>query len=381
MPKSIGAIALAALIVGAACARAYPPPGGERDTQPPRLIATTPAALEVVSGFTGPAVFRFDERLSERNFSETLVVVSPADSTVRVERGRTEVRVSLAGGWRPNRVYRITLLPGVRDLFGNARTEQAEIVFSTGPPVPATAVAGIVQDRITGRPAASAVVRATRRADQVVYTAVGDQSGFFSLRHLPLGAYDVRAFTDQNRNRRHDPAEPADSTEFTLGAPDDTLALVFNVLPRDTTPPRVTAVAVMDSLRLRVTFDDYFDVAEPVADVSAEVHALPDSVRFAGAVRVLQAPLFEAETRAAPQAADTAAAPPRAPPARTTTPLPTRDLVVVLERPLERGTRYTVTVRGATNISGLTGGGTASFETQAPPRPPPPAPPDTAARR
>lgn len=382
---------LAVLFGGIACARAYPPPGGERDTLPPRLIATTPGPLEVVPDFSGPVVFRFDERLSERNFTESLVLVSPLDSTIRVQRGRSEVRVSLDGGWRPDRVYRVTLLPGVRDLFGNAREEAAEIVFSTGPPVAETAVAGIVQDRLTGRAAATPVVRATRRADSVVYTAQGDNTGFFSLRHLPLGTYDVLAFSDQNRNRRRDAAEPLDSAVVSLGTESDTVTIIFNVLAPDTTPPRVTRVELVDSLHVRVTFDDYFDVQEPVQGVTAEVHALPDSTRFAGSVRVLQAPLFEAHRRAAAAlaardtaaavdtagvAGDTArvAAPPAAA-ARERPPLPVRDLVVQLDRALEAGQTYAVTVRGAVNISGLGGGGTATLEVpvrqQAPVRPPP----------
>jgi hypothetical protein len=402
MLKLTNALTLALVLLSAACARAYPPPGGERDVQPPRLIGTTPGPLEVVPGFAGPAVFRFDERLSERGFAESLVIVSPLDSTIRVERGRSEVRVRLDGGWRPDRVYRITLLPGVRDLFGNARTEQAEIVFSTGPPIPETAIAGVVQDRITGRAAPNAVVRAVRRADEVVYTAIGDGTGFFSLRHLPLGAYDVLAFSDQNRNRRRDPVEPVDSTMVTLGAPADTVPVVFNVLPPDTTPPRPTRVEVLDSLRLRVTFDDYFATEAPLLGGTAEVHVLPDSVPFAGATRVLQAPLHEAERREAAAAArqaadtvralaDTAVAPPRTPagvapaPAATRVPLPVRELVVVLDRPLLPGQTYTVTVRGVTNISGLTGGGVARFEVpaarQPPPQIPPPLPPDTSGIR
>jgi hypothetical protein len=193
-----------------------------------------------------------------------------------------------------------------------------------------------------------------------------------------------------------------DSTIVTLGAPADTVPVVFSVLPPDTTPPRPTRVEVLDSLRLRVTFDDYFATEAPLPGGTAEVHVLPDSVSFAGATRVLQAPLHEAERREAAAAArqaadtaralpDTAVAPPRTPagvapaPAAPRVPLPVRELVVVLDRPLLPGQTYTVTVRGVTNISGLTGGGVARFEVpaarQPPPQIPPPLPPDTSGIR
>ncbi|CAN5863703.1 hypothetical protein BH23GEM9_BH23GEM9_10130 [soil metagenome] len=398
MRNLLNAVVLVALVQAVACARVYPPPGGDRDRTPPRLLNTTPGPLEVVPGFQGPAVFRFDERLSERNFSEALVLVSPLDGALRVERSRTEVRVRIDGGWRPDRVYRVVLLPGVRDLFGNTRTEPAEIVFSTGPPVPGTAVAGIVLDRLTGRPPPNTVVNATRRGDTVSYMAIGDTAGFFSLRHLPMGVYDLFAFADQNRNRRRDATEPLDTTTISLGTATDTIAVVFNVLAPDTTAPRVTRAEYMDSLHVRVTFDDFIDVDEPITGAGAEVHVLPDSARYAGGARLLQAPLFDRsrrEAQAAAAAADTAAAdtmgvqrpaiqPPRAVPERAqparpgaapqtpAAPLPTREVVVELDRPLQRGATYTITVDGVANIHGLPGGGVASFET--PPAPPPPPP-------
>jgi hypothetical protein len=401
LSKTLLVMLTAALAAG--CARAYPPPGSEPDRLPPALVSTSPEPLEVVPGYRGPVVFRFDERLSERNFSEALVTVSPLDGAVRLRRAGNEVRVEIDGGWRPDRIYRVVLLPGIRDLFGNVRDEATEIVFSTGPPVPHTAVAGLVIDRLTNRPVQTAVVRAARRGEDVSYTAIGDTAGFFSLRHLPYGVYDVTAFADVNRNRRRDPAEPMDTARVSVSAGADTATVVFNVLPPDTTPPRVVRAEVVDSLHVRVTFDDHFDPAQSMDGATAQVHVLPDSVVHAGAVRILVGTVFERERRAparvaepadtADVRADTVAAPPpaaRPPAARPEAPpLPARELVVQLDRPLTAGS-YTITVAAVVNINGLTGGGTASFEVAPPPpgtpppdgEPPPDrGPPGGAARR
>jgi hypothetical protein len=393
------------LLAGAAalfaCARAYPPPGGEQDRLPPGLVSTAPAPLEVVPGFKGPVVFRFDERISERGFSEALVTVSPLDSTMRVQRARNEIRVEIDGGWRPDRIYRVVLLPGIRDLFGNERDEPTEVVFSTGPPVPNTAIGGIVLDRLTNRVVQRPVVRAVRRGENVAYTAVGDTAGFFSLRHMPMGVYDIVAFADANRNRRHDPAEPLDSAQASLASQADTLTFVFNVLAPDSTPPRVTRAESVDSLRVRVTFDDHFDPAATMTAAVVQLHALPDSALVPAAARIMVATVFEQERRGAPAAApadtaaaDTAAAVRPAAPAQlprpagraaapAAPPLPSRDLVVELDQPLPPGT-YAITISGVVNISGLAGGGTARFEIAAPrvaPEPPPAAPPDSTRRR
>ena len=357
---------LMAAVISVSCARALPPPGGEQDVLPPRLITTEPAALSVVPPNTNPVVFRFDERLTERNFSEALVTVSPLDSSLRVERSRNEVRVSIDGGWRADRVYRIVLLPGVGDLFGNRREEPAELVFSTGPPVTETAIYGMVLDRITQRPAPRAVVRAARRADSVVYMGVGDAEGFYALRHLPYGVYDVYAFSDQNNNRRRDWLEPVDSGRVvTLGAGADTTGIFFRVLSPDTTPARVTEATVVDSVTLRLRTDDYLEAATALATTTVEVLSLPDSTHYTTAATIVVGtppPLAPRDTAAA---ADTA-------PARPARPQPaSNQLTVRLERALAPG-NYVVRVRGLVNISGLPGGGgTEDFEVRAPATPAP----------
>ncbi|MBR9989877.1 MAG: Ig-like domain-containing protein, partial [Gemmatimonadetes bacterium] len=377
-----------------ACARPFAPPGGERDVSAPRLLTTVPEPLTVVDALSRPAVFRFDERISEQGFSEALVSVSPLDSTLRVDRSGAEVRVSIDGGWRPNRVYRVVLLPGVRDLFGNQRSDPVELIFSTGAPIGNTALAGMVLDRLTAAPAMNGVVDAVHRTEGARYTAIADSSGFYSLRYLPVGEYDVRAYDDRNRNRRRDTLEPVDSghTAVFVGQT-DTVALVFNVLTPDTTAPRIVSASSLDSLHIQIEVDDYFDPADALDGVGAEVHVLPDSTSIATHSRILTRAAFTAEQQARRQAAeaarvaaDTAGAaadtgavrvPPPPDPAQPNAgaaALPIREFVVRLNRPLPPGS-YTITISGVVNLHALVGGGVAPFQVSAPPDTPAPAPP------
>src|SRR5690606_15594426 len=109
------------------------------------------------------------------------------------------------------------------------------------------------------------------------YTAITDSSGFYSLRYLPIGEYEVLAYDDRNRNRRRDFMEPVDSGyRASIAQPTDTVALIFTVLSPDTTAPRVANARAVDSLHVRVEVDDYFDPAGGLAGARAEVLALPD---------------------------------------------------------------------------------------------------------
>ncbi len=407
----IAALGAAAAAVLFACARPYPPPGGEADRLPPRVVSITPEPMSVGVARDARVVIRFDERISERGI-EDAVLVSPLTSELRVDRGRSELRISLRDGWEADRIYHVVVQPVVQDLFGNAITDPLEVVFSTGPAIPHTAVAGLVTDRLTGKPAAGAWVAAVRAPDSVEYGAVSDGEGLFALRHLPPGAYRVRAFMDQNRDRVANFREVQDSAMIQL-AEGDTALIPLALLVPDTTPANVIRAEAPDSLHVRVHLDDHIDPARGVTGIRTALRLMPDStawpierVMLPHEFDELQRRLRAAEdsaradslarAQADPAAPDTSAtrpvaaraATPRpqprpqdAPPDSVAEPLPTRELVIIPARPLRAAARFLIELGGIVNINGLRGGGgSAEFTT---PRPPAPdtaragAPPDT----
>jgi len=288
----------------AACARQGAPPGGPQDRRPPVVIRTTPDTFATLTEpFRGPVVFEFDERISERPGSGSLddaVLVSPATGNVRVEKGRRSLEVTVGGGYRPGQVYRITLLPVIRDLFGNQLQDPLELVFSTGPAITASAVAGLVWDRATGASLEEYLVTATSE-DSTVYLARTDTGGIYALRYLVPGTYVLTAFQDRNRNERADSAEIQGTlTETIAGA--DTLFADVPVLRPDTSPARLLSVAVLDSTTLTLTFDDYLDPLWPASRVAVTVTQDGAGPGVPGVDRVFNEPEYDAwvaEQRAA----------------------------------------------------------------------------------
>lgn len=292
-------------------------------------------------------------------------------------------------GWKPGRIYRVVLQSDIRDLFGNQRKQPVELVFSTGPEIPPTALAGLAYDRITGRPLSGARAAARLDSDSLTYVTVTDSAGFYAFRHLPTGKYDVTLFQDQNRNRKADAREPHAVVTGVLKGTSDTVAVgAAWLLAGDTTPARLTKADVRDSLQIRLTFDDHLDVTQPLAGAGAQLWRLPDSTRLQ--VAGLYYPkTYEAQQRRAQQAAaaakaaqaakagkpgaDSAAAsaqPPKPVPADTST-LPVQELVLVPAQPLPPKTKIRIIVTGITNINMVRdGGGTQVVETPAPPAKP-----------
>ncbi len=358
---------LSVLVLLAACAQASPPPGGPPDREPPRILETTPAQGAVVPDFKDAVVFKFDQTLSERGARPAdVIVVSPEAGEVKVDRSGSELKVTVAGGWQKGRIYHVNLLPGLQDRFGNPRVAAYDLIFSTGPAIPTTALGGLVSDRLTSRPVANARVLAVSAIDSAAYATQTDTAGFFAFRSLPMGAYRVTAFTDLNRNRKLDGADPRDSTFANVATVRDTQVVEFSVLAPDSTPARLLRADARDSLQVRLAFDDFMEGNEPLAGVTARAWQFPDSTPVSGVVLHLRD--FEARQRAA---RDTLVPPPvrRAARADTSRILPSQELVWVPNRPLTPRARHRITVTGIRNITGLAnGGGSVTFEAPARPR-------------
>ena len=145
------------------------------------------------------------------------------------------------------------------------------------------------------------------------------------------------------------------------------------VLDPDTTPARLVGVQVADSSLLRLSFDDYLAPDDAGATVSLqglEGQSAPSVTRLLQPA-VWQAVLdsLAAATDSAPAEQDEeGGASPQDPTASAAgqgrvqlpggLPLPSREFVAPLDRPLAPEQRYEVTVTGVTNINGvLLGGG------------------------
>lgn len=401
----VGACALGwlKLVSLEACAHASAPVGGPADSTPPLLVAIRPDSYAVVPGFKDQVRFQFDETISERSTQGT-VTLYPLDPRPRVGRGKRELRVRPADDWVADRIYHLRIEPNVQDLFSNRIPAPILYVFSTGAPIPANRVRGTVIDRITGQPLRAGRVDMVQLPDTLRYGAIADSAGMFRINALPEGEYLAIGFEDVNNNRRADNFDRSDTARVTLGAA-DTLTLEFHVFRHDTAGPRLTEARPVDSVTVELQFDGYLDPEAPLSVTEVELFALADSAPVAldtvlhgwqfavwrdslrrereAARDTLEAAADTLGPAAAP--VDTAVRAPPGPPgeevpaaAQEEAQLPQRSIYIVARERIPVGT-HVVRVRRLLNLSGLEGGGEASFEPVEPEseeeEPPPPPPP------
>jgi hypothetical protein len=374
-----------------ACASIASPPGGPEDNAPPEIVLIVPESGLV--NFNRRVVeIRFDEVISDRGTGAAalgqLVLISPRDGAPRVSYRRNAIAVRPRSGWRPNTTYTVKVLPGITDLRANRSTESRTIVFSTGRTISPFALRGRVFDWMAERPAPGAWVEAVSR-DSIVYVATADTSGLFVVGPLPAGSYTLKAFIDQNNNRTLDRGEAWDSVVARTSQPGVQTSFELLAAPRDTVPPRIAGVSIVDSATLEVEFDRPLDVTRPITPGLFTVQRADSTrvpVREAYSRAEFERREAEQRARADSVRADTARAPRRTPerprlvrggpetPARPSRPRPPTEVVLRLGATLVPGASYRVTATGVRNLLGRSG--TASRVVQIPR----PAPTDTTQR-
>lgn len=247
------------------------------------LVATVPESLAVLPQFDGEVEFRFDEVVSEGalpNFGlgsgdlEKLILLSPSLAVPQVHWKRNRITVKPRDGWQPNTAYRIELLPGLTDLSTNRAKEGAVVTFTTGGPLPATTLRGMVVDWATQRAQPRGLVEAVLQPDSLPYRTIADSTGRFVLGPVPAGEYVVYGVLDANNDFRMGLREAYDSVRLAPGR--DSVGELW-AFRHDTTAARVT-VAANDTISLLLTFSQPLNPYQRLPPESVTVRLLPDSV-------------------------------------------------------------------------------------------------------
>ena len=257
-------LSIAAVALAAACASAGQPPGGPEDHDAPQILKVTPDSGET-NAQVKAVEFQFDEVVSDRPSTagatvSALFIISPRNGATEASWHRRRITVKPQRGFRPNTAYKVILLPGLADLRGNVRRNQASVLFSTGRTFPQFSIPGRIFDWSGQRPADRGYIEAISKVDTtVVYLAMSDSTGNFDIGPLPNGPYLVRGIIDNNNNRMLDRGEKWDS--LTIVITDTRRPVELDAIERDTIPAQIDGITVIDSVTLKVTFDRALDPA------------------------------------------------------------------------------------------------------------------------
>lgn len=387
----------------AACARQAFPPGGPPRNIPPQVMLVFPESGSV--NVKAKAVdISFDEVVSERPSGggaqtiSDIVFISPRDGIPRVDWHRTHITIRGAKKWNDSTAYVVTLRPGIVDLHGNVLRHTTTTVFSTGATIPTNFIRGVVFDYSTGKPVINALIQSYVGKDSLQYITIGDSSGRFMLGTLPAGPYTVRGTMDLNGNHALDVREPWDTATVVLT---DSATVEIYAFIHDSLGPHLSDVVAVDSLHVHATFDKILDPASKVdtsnftlrANVDSSLVPITAVMDWAAVQKARQDSIKRADSIAGKKDTtkvvkrlpfgrvvqqDTT---PQLPPPVAARPVPPKEFLITLGKPLVVGAFYRLEARNVRNVLGDTATSLHSVQLPKPPPPPPPKPgapkPDT----
>ncbi len=212
---------LALVVVLGGCAQVGSPNGGERDANPPQVLAAEPdfGARQVQ---TTTLRLVFDEFVQLQDARRQILVSPPLPSPPQARvRGR-EVVVELVGPLTPDRTYVVQFGNAIRDLREANVAAGLTHVFATGDRLDSGRVAGTAVDAWTGEPMVGARVLLypdslpSAALDLALpdsmrpmpeYVGLVNDSGQFDIGYLPNGRFAMVAVDDVNGNYRADVGE------------------------------------------------------------------------------------------------------------------------------------------------------------------------------
>ena len=261
--RALALLACALVGLSGSCAKPGPPGGGPADTEPPFVVATTPAA-GAVSVDRGVSVeIEFSEDM-DRQSVERMVSSSPDLAFGRVRWDGRTLRLTPEEALPESRTFVFEVGAAAQDYHGVTMAATHAFAFSTG----ATLDRGIIEGAVSsgGDPAPRATVWACLDAAEpdtsglmhpCGYTTSTDQEGVFRFQNVAPSttAYTIQAFNDADSDRRYAVARETGGTladaALVEAQSDSVTGLVIQIEPPPTIAPQVPE-AGPDSLETAV---------------------------------------------------------------------------------------------------------------------------------
>ncbi|GEM_PF-4514397 len=234
------------------CGNRLPPPGGPEDKAPPIIVESSPSLGDVGVGTAEKVSIVFDEKVDSESALKA-IRLSPEHKDLKISVKGEKVELRPEDGLLPSTTYQVTVSNRLADERGNNFAGPFTFYFSTGDGLDKGLIRGKVDFR--DKRARGAYVVAQALPESVSYFVQADSSGKYRLDHLPQKGFFLRSYLDQNGDEKYRFAvEPVDEQEVILL--DEPLKIDFNLMVIDTSPPVLQSVEPVDSVMIKLIFDD-----------------------------------------------------------------------------------------------------------------------------
>ncbi len=198
------------ILILSACAQVVSPTGGERDTEAPKVIKTTPNAASTNFNVK-EIVIEFDEYIQLANLSEELTISPPMKNKPDVLLKGKQLIIKIEDTLLENTTYSINFGNAIKDNHEGNILDGYKYAFSTGDQIDTLKASGLVLDAFTLDPKEKyTVMLYANPYDSIVYKDLPryisrtSKNGEFTFENIKEGEYLLFALDDKNRNSLFD---------------------------------------------------------------------------------------------------------------------------------------------------------------------------------
>lgn len=196
---------LISLLFGA-CANPVSPPGGAKDTEPPKIVLQQPASGS--SGYKGDRLeLVFDEYINFQGGSEKVLITPSMDPPPKFTLKGKKLIINLPDNLDPELTYTVNLVNAVSDYTENNPLKLIQYVFTQGEAIDSGSIAGTIVNSYDRQRVANVFVGLFEPSDtsefrktKPVYIAQSNDQGEFKVDYVKPGDYKLVALEDKNFN-------------------------------------------------------------------------------------------------------------------------------------------------------------------------------------
>lgn len=198
-------------IILCSCANQLPPPGGEDDITPPKVVSITPKPNTI--NFKGRSiVIEFNEYVDRRSFEESIFISPKPKGEISFNWSGTEVEIEFDKQLDIGKTYTFVINKDLKDTRGgNSITEPIKFAISTGGSIDKGKVSGKVYADNIDRVVILAYILTSENENEIDpskkiadYIIQVNSSGDYTFENLPAKKFRLFALNDYDRNLLYD---------------------------------------------------------------------------------------------------------------------------------------------------------------------------------
>ncbi len=184
--------------------------GGDKDIQPPFILATKPE--NYTKNFKGKEIkLRFNEYFSLASPIENIIITPSLNENPDYYIKGKSLIIKFKEKLDSNTTYTIILAEAVKDITEGNMLLSDKFVFSTGNAMDSCMLAGVLKDAYTMEPKSKIAIMLYESTndsapiiERPVYYTYTDSKGNFEFHHLPKRSFLIFALKDNNFNKQFD---------------------------------------------------------------------------------------------------------------------------------------------------------------------------------